>query len=1307
MPTDRLSRVRRRVRPRRDVCRVEACEARTLLAVFAVTTVADAGPGSLRQAILDANAAEGADEIHFDLGGSGVRTIAPASPLPAAWVPVTIDGTTQPGYAGTPLVQIDGAAAGPAADGLVLRYEPVPAGTQPPRGPGEVRGLAVIRFGGSGVVAMADDVTVRACRVGVNAADDAARPNGTGVLVLSSNVLVGGPSAADANVLSGHAGAGVRVAFSPGSSLPANVVVQGNAIGTDASGSLDLGNGGDGVTVDEGTVSVLGNVISGNGRDGVRGEVQSRLRVEGNSIGTNRAGSAALANVGSGVFVGGNGGTIGGAAAGQGNVISGNGGPGVRVDHTGTSGSADFAIRGNAIGTDAAGAVAIGNGAEGVLIEGQGPGSYAYNEFTLGGSEPGEGNVISGNAAGGVRVVGGNGHITANRIGTDASGARALPNGASAAAAHRDGITAESSYLFIGGFAPGGGNVISANPGHGVAIAGGGSTFHYNLIGTDLGGEVDLGNGGDGIRATAGGGASLYNNVVSGNALDGVHLEQGGVLQSNKIGTNAAGNRALGNGGDGLDMFSPNGWSDVSWNVISANGGHGVRFGGGHTLFGLMMRGNLVGTDVSGTLPLGNAGSGVYLTSRSFHVGGEGASSGNVISANGGDGITVAGTAGQPDVFKAKISSNRIGTNAAGDVAGSAAALGNRGHGIALIDAGLTFVGDESRGGPAFAQFSNTIAHNVGCGIIVTGTSHQVLVAPNRILDNGGMEIDLGGDGVTPNDPLDADAGPNDLQNFPVILSAASSPSPTSPLTARGTTEVRFTLSARPATTYAVDYYSVASVDPSGHGGSDRRLGSVQVTTDAAGNYAGTAVVDAALAGESVTATATDPQVNTSEFAASVAATVPDVTGAVRVLQRQPLRRERPGRQREGRRRHRGGQAGAAPGPDGDVCERDELRPRDQRGHHRPGPGGGGRDAVGGRLRVPRRKRRRPVRMGRGPRAVGGDGPPPGRAARHRPRHARLARRRERGRGNGRVAAGDGEGDGGHGLARAGRVLLRQPPRRDRRRRPALARGRGGLQRRAVAPGRRGRRGTVQLRLQPGRRAERPRPGRRTGECWENAGGADGAGGAGVLTSGTWGIAAPAAPAVVRADLKRRASGDGRAGPGFRTCLIASPRPRRLHRRGGRQRVEERPARAAEDQEAVVHVDHGQRALHRPADQQHQDEQDDRDDRQARVDGEVVPGAEVEDEAAERQGGGEQAVADPAVDAVAGAEPDVHPVRVAGADLADEPHDPEDRPDVGQEPGDGGAGVGLGLRQRDLHHRGGGLVALDAPPGQFGAPADE
>src|SRR5437762_2210933 len=101
-------------------CRLhlEALEDRTLPSTFTVLNLADSGAGSLRQAVLDANANPGADVIAFAVGG-GVQTIAPTSALPLVTDPVTLDGWTQPGFAGTPLLELNGAGAGPA-DGPVI-----------------------------------------------------------------------------------------------------------------------------------------------------------------------------------------------------------------------------------------------------------------------------------------------------------------------------------------------------------------------------------------------------------------------------------------------------------------------------------------------------------------------------------------------------------------------------------------------------------------------------------------------------------------------------------------------------------------------------------------------------------------------------------------------------------------------------------------------------------------------------------------------------------------------------------------------------------------------------------------------------------------------------------------------------------------------------------------------------------------------------------------------------------------------------------------------------------------------------------
>ena len=105
---------------RRNRLRFDWLEDRTLLATFVVSSTNDTGPGSLRQAILDSNAATGqTNTIDFNIPGSGVQTIAPLSALPAITSPVLIDGWSQPGFAGTPLIELSGSQAG-GGDGLTI-----------------------------------------------------------------------------------------------------------------------------------------------------------------------------------------------------------------------------------------------------------------------------------------------------------------------------------------------------------------------------------------------------------------------------------------------------------------------------------------------------------------------------------------------------------------------------------------------------------------------------------------------------------------------------------------------------------------------------------------------------------------------------------------------------------------------------------------------------------------------------------------------------------------------------------------------------------------------------------------------------------------------------------------------------------------------------------------------------------------------------------------------------------------------------------------------------------------------------------
>jgi len=315
-------------------------------ATFTVTTTADSGPGSLRQAILDANAAAGPHTIAFAIPGAGLHSIRPASPLPPITISsVTIDGYTQPGASvntdpfaenASLRVELDGSSIPGGATGLTLQSS------------GTVRGLVIGAFG-TGVDAGLAGV-VAGCFVGTSADGMHPSGNGTGVLASGDSVRVGGTVPADRNVISGN-GTGVQV-------LGTHALVQGNLIGTTASGWQALPNG-IGVYCATGsyqaTVGVAdpvpgGNVISGNSGDGVVTNSSGGI-VAFNFIGVDITGVVALPTR-NGLLA--SGGDI------YGNTIAGNREDGIRT-------SGNPRIRFNTIGTDATGTIPLGNGIAGIV----------------------------------------------------------------------------------------------------------------------------------------------------------------------------------------------------------------------------------------------------------------------------------------------------------------------------------------------------------------------------------------------------------------------------------------------------------------------------------------------------------------------------------------------------------------------------------------------------------------------------------------------------------------------------------------------------------------------------------------------------------------------------------------------------------------------------------------------------------------------------------------------------------------------------------------------------------------------------
>src|SRR5262245_43684028 len=243
---------------------------------FTVSSTNDSGPGSLRQAILDANAAGGT--IIFAIPGAGVHTIAPASALPLITEAVTIDGYTQSGASpnshppdqGTNaaiLIEIDGTNAGSSSDAAVFKVASAGNGAI-------IRGLAINR-GHAGIrVDGADGVHIEGCFVGTDPAGAAAHGNNVGGVVITSNatnVTVGGITPAARNLISGNGVDEIVIGLENGNGGTGHVIA-GNLVGTDASGTLSLSGAQGGLEVIGtysnirvgGTTAAERNVVSGN-----------------------------------------------------------------------------------------------------------------------------------------------------------------------------------------------------------------------------------------------------------------------------------------------------------------------------------------------------------------------------------------------------------------------------------------------------------------------------------------------------------------------------------------------------------------------------------------------------------------------------------------------------------------------------------------------------------------------------------------------------------------------------------------------------------------------------------------------------------------------------------------------------------------------------------------------------------------------------------------------------------------------------------------------------------------------------------
>ncbi|MGD1019491.1 MAG: M12 family metallopeptidase [Verrucomicrobiia bacterium] len=501
--------------------------------------------------------------------------------------------------------------------------------------------------------------TVLGNYIGLNAAGTVALPDGgAGVYVefgAASNTI-GGVSAGAGNVISGNGTQGIYIQGSAGDGN----VIQGNYIGLNAAGTTAIANGFAGIEIDSGpqltqvggTLSAARNVISGNTLQGIGIFGANSSVVQGNFIGLNAAGTAAVSNLAAGIEIddGAQSNIVGGVAPGAGNVLSGNFTQGIGIFGSNTAANV---VQGNFIGTDPLGISAIGNRFAGIEI------NEGASSNVIGGTTTAARNIISGNAAQGLYLddvnTDGN-QILGNYIGVNVTGGTALGNGFSGIE-----LCCGASSNMLGGTTSGAGNLISGNANYGIYLGGAGTDGTFiegNLIGVDATGAFAVPNAFDGVYVYGGaqltrigGTAPGARNVISGNFGRGVGIFDPGTknnsVQGNFIGLNAAGSVAVGNGytgvniGNGCQSNTIGGAIGVR-NIISGNSNSGIIVEDTNTA-GNVIQGNTVGLDVTGTLAIPNQydGVAVFNTASFNQIGGTTLGSANLIASNGSYGVEV------------------------------------------------------------------------------------------------------------------------------------------------------------------------------------------------------------------------------------------------------------------------------------------------------------------------------------------------------------------------------------------------------------------------------------------------------------------------------------------------------------------------------------------------------------------------------------------------------------------------------------------------------------------------------------------
>jgi len=522
--------------------------------------------------------------------------------------------------------------------------------------------------------------------------------------------------------------------------------------------------------------------------------------------------------------------TLGGTLSSDPNVISGNGIYGIYADPTVTG----VTLKGNFIGTNATGTAALANGNVGVV-------SFA-SSVTIGGATAAERNVFSGNGSDGLAIQSGSSGviIRGNYFGLSASGTANIGNAGT-------GISDAGTGTIIGGTAVGEGNVVSGNSHYGLNLAGEGTSALGNRVGTNAAGTAAIGNvyggiGTYGSNISIGGTVNGSGNVISGNSGNGIYIGAGSnlAIRRNYIGTDANGLLPIGNGAYAIRADAAPGTqigTPGNGNVISGNG-RGIVLG--YDASGYFVRGNIIGLTKDANQAMGNKEYGIQINTADNVIGGTALGSFNQIAASTYYGIFIYGAGATNN----RVEGNYIGTNVS-----LAQGLGNW-FGIVIYGANGNSIGGIAN------NTGNFISDNVNQGIYNWYGSRNRFLR-NFVFRNGGAGIENEPQGLLPNDALDADHGPNEGQNFPTVTAATAG---------AGSVTVSGFLASQPSTQYRVEYFVSAQCEASGFGEGEHYVGFQDVMSAADGKAVLGAVLTTVYVSGFVTATATDPDGNTSEF---------------------------------------------------------------------------------------------------------------------------------------------------------------------------------------------------------------------------------------------------------------------------------------------------------------------------------------------------------------------------------------------------------------------------------------------------------